>query len=131
MDFGLQNIEDYSKDLVWMLKALEQLEKEFQTEKWTFLKPLHPETAFNDIVIQLQPRLKELIDRRGDVYCKQLLYKIDVSQRQIAKATALEPDTDFKQVLSKLVISRCLQKVLIRNYYKSCEKETLDNSLEQ
>ena len=131
MDFGLQNIEDYSKNLVWMLKALQQLEKEFQTEKWTFLKPLHPETAFNDIVVQLQPRLKELIDRRGDIYCKQFLYKIDVSQRQIAKATALEPDTDFTQVLSKLVISRCLQKVLIRNYYKSCEKETLYNSLEQ
>jgi len=131
MDFGLQNIEDYSKDSVWMLKALEQLEKEFQSEKWTFRKPVHPETAFNDIVLQLQPRLKELINRRGAIYCKQLLYKIDVSESQIAKAAALEPDTDFTQVLTKLIISRCLQKVLIRNYYKSCEKETPDNSLEQ
>jgi hypothetical protein len=131
MDFGLQNIEDYSKDLVWMLKALEQLEKEFQSEKWTFRKPLHPETAFKDIVLQLQPGLKELIDRRGHDYCKQLLYKIDISERQVAKATSLELDTEFSKVLAKLILRRCLQKVLIRNYHKTYEKDALDDGLEK
>jgi len=131
MDFGLQNIEDYTKDLAWVLKAVEQLEKEFQSEKWIFRKPLHPETAFKDIVLQLQPSLKALIDRTGHDYCKQLLYKIDISERQIAKAVALEPDLDFSEVLAKLILRRCLQKVLIKNYYKTCEKDTPDKGLEQ
>ncbi|MCS5662735.1 MAG: hypothetical protein NZ604_00420 [Flavobacteriales bacterium] len=131
MDFGLQNIEDYTKDLAWVLKAVEQLEKEFQSEKWTFRKPLHPETAFKDIVLQLQPSLKALIDRTGHDYCKQLLYKIDISERQIAKAVALESDLDFSEVLAKLILRRCLQKVLIKNYYKICEKDTPDKGLEQ
>jgi len=130
MDFGLQNIEDYTKDLAWVLKAVEQLEKEFQSEKWTFRKPVHPETAFKDIVLQLQPRLKELIGQRGDYYFKQLLYKIDISERQIAKAVSLETDVDFSEVLAKLILRRCLQKVLIRNYHKNCEKDPLDNGLE-
>ena len=52
MDFGLQNIEDYTRNLSWMLKALEQLEKEFHSEKWSFEKPIHPDTAFNALVLQ-------------------------------------------------------------------------------
>ena len=79
MDFGLQNIQDYSKDLLWMLKALKQIEKEFYNEKWTFRKPINSESAFNDVVIQLKPKLKELILQRDDGYYKQLLYKIDIS----------------------------------------------------
>jgi len=131
MDFGLQNIEDYTKDLAWMLKALEQLEKEFQVEHWTFRKPIHSTTAFEDISLQLHPKLKDLILRRGDTYCKQLLYTIDISENQVAKAAALEVDADFSEVLTKLIIRRCLQKVLIRNYYKSPEKDALGNSLEE
>ena len=131
MNFELQNIEDYTRDLAWMLKALEQLEKEFQVENWTFIKPIQPETAFEKITLQLHPKLKELIEQRGDLYCKQLLYTIDVSESQVARAIALELDTDFSEVLTKLIIRRCLQKVLIKNYYKSPEKDALGSSLEE
>ena len=125
MDFGLQNIQDYSKDLLWMLKTLKQIEKEFYNEKWTFRKPINSESAFNDVVIQLKPKLKELILQRDDGYYKQLLYKIDISKSQIAKAVAIEKDVDFVEVLTKLIIRRCLQKVLIRNYYKGMKKNFL------
>ena len=40
MDFRLQNIEDYTKHLVWMLKALEQLEKEFRRTRENIFKLL-------------------------------------------------------------------------------------------
>ena len=32
MDFELKNVSVYSKDLYWMLKAVDQLEKEFENE---------------------------------------------------------------------------------------------------
>ena len=32
MDLGLKNVSVYSKDLYWMLKAIVQLEKEFEGE---------------------------------------------------------------------------------------------------
>ena len=131
MNFELQNIEDYTKDLPWMLKALVQLEKEFYSEAWHFIKPVLPETAFTEICEQLHPKLADAISQKGDDYTKHLLYTIDISESQVAKAAALEVDLDFSLLLTKLIVRRCLQKVLIRNYYKSPEKFALGNSLEE
>lgn len=130
MDLELKNVSVYSKDLYWMLKAIVQLEKEFEGEGWFFLKPSDPQHAFDDDVVQLEPKLKELVDLRGLFYCKQLLYKIDVSESQVAQASLLEKDVQFFRVLAKLILSRCLLKVLIRNYFKSYEKESFYKGLE-
>ena len=130
MDLELKNVSVYSKDLYWMLKAIVQLEKEFEGEGWFFLKPSYPQHAFDDVVVQLEPKLKELVDLRGLFYCKQLLYKIDVSESQVAQASLLEKDVQFFRVLAKLILSRCLQKVSIRSYFKSYEKESFYKGLE-
>ena len=68
--------------------------------------------------------------RKGLYYYKQLLYKIDVSESQVARATVLEVDVQFFRVLAKLLLSRCSQKVLIRNYFKSNEKESFNKCLD-
>ena len=130
MDLELKNVSVYSKDLYWMLKVIVQLEKEFEGEGWFFLKPSDPQKAFDDDDVQLEPKLKELVDLRGLFYCKQLLYKIDVSESQVARASLLEKDVQFFRVLAKLILSRCLQKVLIMNYFKSNEKESFYKGLE-
>ena len=131
MDVSLQNIDDYTKDLSWMLKALVQIEREFQSQSWVFTKPVHAQTAFEDIEQQLEPKITELIAQRGHAYFKQMLYRIDLSERQIDKAFKLTIDANFTHVLSNLIVKRCLQKVLIRNYYKSPEKDALGSSLEE
>ena len=130
MDLELKNVSVYSKDLYWMLKALAQLEKELESEQWVFLKPSDPQKVFDEVVFQLENRLKELVDRKGLSYCKQLLYKIDISESQVARASASEVGIHFFRVLAKLILSRCLQKVLIRNYFKSNEKESFYKGLE-
>ena len=130
MDFELKNVSVYSKDLYWMLKAIAQLEKEFKSEKWVFLKSSNPQKFFEEIVFQLEPRLKDLLHRKGLSYYKQILYKIDISESQIARASISEVDVQFFRVLAKLILSRCLQKVLIRNYFKSNEKESYYKGLE-
>ena len=95
-----------------------------------FLKPSDPQKVFEEVVFQLEHRLKELVNRKDFSYCKQLLYKIDVSESQVARATASEVDFQFFRVLAKLILYRCLQKVLIRNYFKSNEKESFNKCLE-
>lgn len=122
MNLDLKNIEDYTKDLFWVLKALEQLEKEFQSETWHFQKPNRPESAFYEIASQLHPRLTDLLHHKGSEYIKHYLYQIDLSEYQVKKAVALTENEDFAQVLANLILKRCLQKVLIRNYYKAQEK---------
>ena len=59
MDFELKNVSVYSKDLYWMLKAVDQLEKEFENEKWVFLKPSDPQKVFEEVVFQLEHKLKK------------------------------------------------------------------------
>ena len=46
MDLELKNVSVYCKDLYWMLKAISQLEKEFESEKWVFLKCYSTTLAF-------------------------------------------------------------------------------------
>ena len=58
MDLELKNVSVYCKDLYWMLKAISQLEKEFESEKWVFLKPSDTQKVFQEIVFQLEHRLK-------------------------------------------------------------------------
>ena len=130
MDFELKNISAHSKDLYWIIKVAVQLEKEFKSEEWVFLKPSDPQKAFDELVNQLEPKLKELFDLRGLSYCKQLLYKIDISESQVARVSLVEVDDQFFKAVAKLIISRCLQKVLIRNYFKSYEKESFYKGLE-
>ena len=86
-----------------MFKAVAQLEKEFESEKWMFLKPSDPQKVFEEVVFQLEPRLIELVDRKGLSYCKQLLYKIDISESQVARASSLEVDVQFFRVLAKFI----------------------------
>ena len=131
MNFELQNIEDYTKDLVWMLKATIQVEKEFCVENWVLIKPINAQTAFEDIAVQVHKKLANLIKLKGDSFVKHLLYTIDISEAQVAKALVLEVDIEFSRLLAKLIVRRCRQKVLIRNYYKSPEKFALGNSLEE
>ena len=53
-----------------MLKAVAQLEKEFESEQWVFLKPSDPQKVFEEVVFQVEHRLKELVNRKGLSYCK-------------------------------------------------------------
>ena len=46
MDLELKNVSVNSKDLYWMLKAVAQLEKEFESEQWVFLKTLTSSKSF-------------------------------------------------------------------------------------
>jgi hypothetical protein len=48
-----------------------------------------------------------------------MLYRIDVSEREIALAGLELPDFSHTQILAHLVIKRELKKVLIRKYYKT------------
>ncbi len=47
MDLELKNISVYSKDLYWVLKAVDSVrKKKFESEEWVFLKPSDPQKSF-------------------------------------------------------------------------------------
>lgn len=68
MDLELKNVSVYSKDLYWMLKALAQLEKEFETEQRIFSRPSDLQIFFDEVVFHSEHRLKELVNQKGLCY---------------------------------------------------------------
>ena len=68
MDLELKNVSVYSKDLYWILKALVQLEKEFESEEWVFVKPSDPQKYFDDVVFHRV--IDDFVTQAGDPTCK-------------------------------------------------------------
>jgi hypothetical protein len=48
-----------------------------------------------------------------------ILYRIDLSDEQIKKAVNANSSEPFPEIITDLIIRRELQKVVIRNHYKS------------
>jgi hypothetical protein len=59
----------------------------------------------------------KLIDRNG--HLQGLLYRIDISERQIKEATAKQMADSFEEILADLIIRRILQKVILRKKFNS------------
>ncbi|MDF2447840.1 MAG: hypothetical protein K0R26_344 [Bacteroidota bacterium] len=48
---------------------------------------------------------------------KNLLYRIDITEVQIKKASQSDPESSVQQVLAELMIKRILQKVVLKEMY--------------
>lgn len=59
-----------------------------------------------------------LIERKDSTSLMALLYRIDISQQQIKKATQ-DSSNNLKQVIAELIIKRILQKVILKEKYSS------------
>ena len=49
----------------------------------------------------------------------ELLYRIDISEMQIKKAFAVNSNTTLNEIIAELIIKRELQKIVIKEHYKS------------
>jgi hypothetical protein len=57
----------------------------------------------------------------------QLLYRIDISEAQLKRYLS-ELNEPYFSVIAELIIKRVLQKVVIRQYYKSNENSPFEQS---
>lgn len=48
---------------------------------------------------------------------KILLYRIDINELQIKKATQKDPEISIQHVIAELMIKRILQKVVLKDFY--------------
>jgi len=74
-------------------------------------------TAYEELFNQVEPFMDKMLTRdRQKLFA--LLYRIDLSEIQIEKATKQNPSTSFPHLITDLILKRELQKVVIRNHYK-------------
>lgn len=71
---------------------------------------------YDNLVAQVQPIIGKLIYQGGG-RIEQLLYKIDVSERNVKKALDTAQETDPAVIFTHLILERELQKVVFRMLY--------------
>jgi hypothetical protein len=106
------------KDLFGAFKL--QLAKDFEQSNFdaAFAKALEPHYA--SIHKQLMHELKRN-EKGADANLMQLLYRIDISEMQLKKYIGEAADENHFSAIAELIIKRVLQKVVIKQYYKSNE----------
>ena len=74
--------------------------------------------AYEELFDQIEPHIKKLIDTNQSKFMG-ILYRIDLSDDQLKKAVQENATEPFSVIVTDLIIKRELQKVVIRNHYKS------------
>ena len=85
----------------------------FDSDFITHLKPDVQEIQFA-IIDQL-----EKVEKISKTKLRNLLYRIDISEKQILKLSKNKTENSFNEILSELIIKRVLQKVIFKEFYKS------------
>jgi hypothetical protein len=95
------------KDLDWLGKTIEQLQKDFQLSGLSL--NLDPEVIeFNQLAKQLKSTLNEV--KKNNQYFEQLLYRVDLPSGLDAESLATDS-------LAEVLILRSFQKVWLRKHY--------------
>ncbi|MDP1746581.1 MAG: hypothetical protein Q8L90_13465 [Bacteroidota bacterium] len=74
--------------------------------------------AYEELFEQIEPHIDQLITSNQQKFMS-ILYRIDLSDEQIKKAVNENSSEPFSAIVSDLIIKRELQKVVIRNHYKT------------
>lgn len=77
--------------------------------------------AYEELFDQVEPLIKKLIETNQSKFMG-ILYRIDLSDEQVSKAVRDNGTEPFSVIVTDLIIKRELQKVVIRNQYKSHQK---------
>src|ERR1017187_8564153 len=103
------SIQPYLNDADILKQTAEQIQKDFSFFDITILFEESNQNAYTQLCEQILPRIKQLI--KSD-YKKlyALLYRIDISEVQIKNESENNTDKPFEEIITDLIIKRCLQK---------------------
>ena len=74
--------------------------------------------AYNELHRQLIDQISVLLERNYELLLS-VLYQVDITDREIDRATRELPHYNHIEIISHQVIVRDLKKVLLRRYFKS------------
>ena len=83
----------------------------------------------SDFITHLKPDVQEIqfaiidklekVEKISKTKLRNLLYRIDISEKQLLKLSKNKTENSFNEILSELIIKRVLQKVIFKEYYKT------------
>lgn len=98
--------------------VVNQIVKDFSSFNIDLSISEHKEDLYSTLQYQLEIEVAKIIEENNTVF-KGLLYRIDISEREIAQYQEEMPHNSFSHIMSQLILHRELKKVLYREYYKN------------
>ena len=99
-----------------ILQTAEQIKKDFEFFNLEIKFSGNAEKAYEELFTQIEPHISKYIHSDYQKLLS-LLYRIDVSEKRISEA--VNESENVSEEITRLVIFRELQKVVIRKYYNS------------
>ena len=110
------SIQPYLNDVEILRQTAEQIKKELEVFQIEIILVGNQQNAYEELFQQILPQIKLLLK---DNYQKlvSMLYRIDISELQLKKESQKDFDKTFEEVITHLIIKRCLQKVVLRKLF--------------
>ncbi|MFN4233591.1 MAG: hypothetical protein ACK4IK_02165 [Bacteroidia bacterium] len=105
----------YKNQQDFLLKTIEQLEKDFSSEGLS-IQIKKSNISYKNIIHQALPIIENLLNN-DIIKLQQLIYRIDLPEKAYSDIIKKSPEPASE--LTQLIIQRELLKVVIRHYYSS------------
>ena len=106
----------YFDDKDYLRKTLTQIKRDFDMSGVSFDGDLNNPENYSVLYKLVNDNISKLI-HNNNIQFKNLLYRIDISELTIHKRMGLSSDVKLDEEVSKLIIERCLLKVLTREKF--------------
>ena len=111
-------MQPYLNNTAILKQTTAQIQKEFSFFDTTVFFDESVSYTFQDLCSQILPQVKKIIEADNQkLYA--FLYRIDINEAQIRNETNNNIDTPFEEIISQLIIKRCLQKVVLRKLFST------------
>ena len=131
MKISYQEAHYYLSRKNWLTATIQQIKKDL------FWQNIDLQLSVSTSMEELQEQLSQLFSYlEQDEYQTflNILYRVDIVEEHIQKAMSETLDVSFSDVIAKLLINRCLLKVLIKYHFSNQEnrvrKDFLINKIE-
>lgn len=131
MDFpqvNNSNVSDQLNRSDIVIETAEQIMKDFGMFGVEITFSGDTSRAYDELHLQLIDQITLLIERNYDLLLS-VLYQVDITEREIARAEQELPHYNNVEIIAHQVIVRDLKKVLLRRYFKA-EDSSKNSSLE-
>ena len=112
------SIQPYLQNTEILRQTAEQVKKDFAFFDIEILFENNHQNAYNQLFEQVFPHIKKLLSSNSQKIFS-LLYRIDISEAQLKNESQKNREQTSEEIITHLIIKRCLQKVVLRKLYSS------------
>lgn len=110
------SIQPYLNDADILHQTAEQIKKDFSFFDIAILFDNGAGNAYEELCKQILPSVVQLV-KSANQKLYAFLYRVDISEMQIKNESARNPEKTFEEIITGLIIKRCLQKVVLRKLF--------------